>query len=124
MLKNLMRLMLFTAAAAMLPACSMMQKNHSENGEADSEHEEKGTKVSMDQLPPAVRKTMEDQGQGGKWEDIEKRTDDGKTIYEGDVEIGGKTHEVQVAEDGKLISNKVEDEQAEEKKEKDDDDKK
>lgn len=78
--------------------------------------------VKLADVPAAVRKTLQEQAKGATIDTVEKQIGkDGKTTYEADVVIGGKEHEVKVAEDGKLISNEPEDEDdddaaAEEKK--------
>jgi hypothetical protein len=72
------------------------------------------TRVSMDKVPAAVRKTLKREANGagiGKV-DVEKRS--GKTVYETDVEIDGQNYEILVPADGKLISKMI-DNEAEEK---------
>ena len=44
---------------------------------------------------------------------VDKESDEGKTIYEADVDIKGKNYEIKVAEDGTLISKKLDDESKE-----------
>jgi hypothetical protein len=66
--------------------------------------------VKFDDCPAAVKATLTAEAKGAKIESVDKETDDGKTIYEADVTIDGKNHEIKVAEDGKLISNKIDDE--------------
>lgn len=68
----------------------------------------KEEKVQWSQVPVAVQKTITDNAQGGKVEEIEKETKskDGKTItvYEAEVKKpDGKKVEIKVGEDGKLI---------------------
>ena len=68
----------------------------------------KEEKVQWSQLPAAVQKTITDNAEGGKVEEIEKemKSKDGKTItvYEAEVKKSdGKKVEIKVGEDGKLI---------------------
>lgn len=70
-------------------------------------------KVTLDQLPPAVRATLENQAQGGTIGDIDKETKDGQVVYEADVVKGGNKIEVKIAENGTLISAKPEEEKEE-----------
>src|SRR5437870_828177 len=71
------------------------------NQHKDKEKEEENeVKITMDQVPPAVRDTMQREAGGGNLSGFEKETDEGKTVYEADTTIGGKTYEMKVAEDG------------------------
>ena len=112
---------LCVASLLALPSCAALSKEH----EHEDEEEGHEVKVKIDQLPAAVRKTIEEQTAGGKIEDIAKVTDDGKTFYETDVKMAdGKEYEVQVAEDGKVISKKQEtDDEKGGKEDKEDDEK-
>jgi uncharacterized membrane protein YkoI len=113
------RLFLLPVCAAMLalgPACASM-------AEEKEGKEENSTPMTLDQLPAAVRKTMEEQAAGNKLEEIEKEVEEGKTVYEAEVKIDGKDYEISVAEDGKLISKKAEEEDDAEGKDDDKDDK-
>ena len=103
-----------SVSAALLmvfPACVLA--GDKEDKEANS------TVVTLEQLPPAVRKTIEKEAAGNKIEEIEKEIEDGKTVYEAEVTIDGKEWEIEVAEDGKLISkaeDKEDDDDAEDDK--------
>lgn len=85
-------------------------------GAEDKGKEEKEVKVALKDLPDAVRATLEKEAQGAKLEDIDKETEKSKVIYEADVKINGHNYEIKVAEDGLLLSKKLDDE--EEKNEK------
>ena len=75
-------------------------------------------KVTVDQLPAAVKATLTKEAGDGKIGDIDKETEDGKVQYEADVTVGDKEYEIKIAEDGTLLSKKVE-KPEDEKKEKD-----
>src|SRR4051794_30260729 len=47
-------------------------------------------KVELSQVPAAVRETLTKEAQGAKIDKVDKETDDGKTVYETDVELNGK----------------------------------
>jgi uncharacterized membrane protein YkoI len=66
-------------------------------------------KVSMDQVPPAVKATILSQAGTGTVEEIEQETKDGKTVYGADLIIDGKKFEIKVSSDGKLIDKQAED---------------
>lgn len=59
--------------------------------------------VSIDQVPPAVRATIERELRGGKLEEIERETRNGRTVYEVEFERDGKDREIHVAEDGTVL---------------------
>jgi len=76
-------------------------------------------KLPLDQTPPAVRKTIQNELQGAQLEDIAKKQRNGKTIYETDIiKPGGEKWEVNVAEDGSILSKLKEGTPAEAKWEK------
>lgn len=64
--------------------------------------------VTMDQLPPAVRQTLEREAAGGKIEEIERETGkDGVIVYSADTNIAGKVYDITIAQDGTLISREL-----------------
>ena len=70
--------------------------------------DEKEEKIQWNSVPRVVQKTITENTQGGKVEEIEKetKTRDGKsvTVYEAKVKkTDGKKIEIKVADDGKLI---------------------
>jgi len=81
-------------------------------GRSSGEAAEAGeTKVRLDQTPTAVRQTIERELVGGQLEDIAVKKSKGKTIYETDIIRNGHKWEVNVAEDGNIVS-KVQEEKA------------
>lgn len=80
-------------------------------------------KVTLDQCPTAVQKTLNEQAKGGTIDEIEKETEDGKVIYSAEITKDGKTYDVEVGEDGTLIKSEADDEDddASEVEENDDD---
>ena len=68
----------------------------------------KETKVTMDQVPAAVKATLEAQAEGGKITEIEKEMKHGKAVYEAEIMKDGKKIEVKVDEAGKIIPKKAE----------------
>ncbi|MHC4500049.1 MAG: PepSY domain-containing protein, partial [Planctomycetota bacterium] len=73
----------------------------------DDEDEEQ---VSIDQVPAVVKATILKEAQGGTIKEIERETEDGKTLYEAEVIINGQEVEIEVAADGTLLGKEVEDE--------------
>ena len=85
----------------------------------------KEEKVKLEDCPQAVQDTLKKASAGGKIEEIEKETENGKTVFEAEVVIDGDEYEVKVAEDGKLLSKKQEnddDDDGEDDDDADDDD--
>jgi uncharacterized membrane protein YkoI len=91
-------------------------KEEAEDEDEDEENEEEGN-VTLDQVPPAVKATLLKEANGAKITEIEKETKNGKTVYEAEFVAGGKTVEVKVASDGKLLKREVEDDEDEEEDE-------
>lgn len=81
-----------------------------------------GKKVSIEQVPAAVKATILAQTQGGAIKEIEKETEKGQFIYEAEVVIGGREVEIRVANNGTLLGTKTESEDKDNEKEGDDDD--
>jgi hypothetical protein len=70
------------------------------NGKA----EESEVAVTLNDLPPAVRATLERESVGGTLVDIEKETTNGKVVYSADVDFKGVVWDLEMAEDGTLLS--------------------
>src|SRR3982750_496661 len=66
--------------------------------------EEAETKLSLKEVPAAVRKTLTREAGGSKIKGVDKERRDGKLVYETDVEIDGENYEIVVDARGKLIS--------------------
>jgi len=77
-------------AAAVLVGCS---------------HEQK---VTMSDLPPAVKATLDRETFGGKVTELEKEKKDGKVVYSADAVVNGQAWDIVIGEDGKLVSKTLE----------------
>ena len=62
----------------------------------------------MDQLPAAVRATIEKESAGGKVDEVEKETEHGQTFYEAEIVKNGHESYIHVAEDGKVLKRETE----------------
>ena len=109
---------MFGLLSASLVGCANMAKpGEKKDGEKKEEKkDEKEVKMTLDQVPAAVKATLLKEAGDAKIGNVDKVTDDGKTIYETDIKVGGKEFEIKVAEDGKLISKKLEEDEKDEKK--------
>ena len=75
----------------------------------DDDDDEKEERVKLADCPKPVQKTLKRESKGGKIEEIVREKEDGKIIYEAEIELDGKEYEVEVAEDGTLLSKVLED---------------
>jgi multidrug efflux pump subunit AcrA (membrane-fusion protein) len=81
-------------------------------GVAYADHAKEGEKLTLTDLPPAVRATFQKEAQGGKIEELRSATRDGKTIYEGEIVSQGKGVDLQVGKDGKVVKRSAPHEEA------------
>lgn len=71
-------------------------------------HEEKEVPVAMNDMPAAVRATLDRESAGGTVTEVEKEVKKGKTVYSADMVINGVAWDIEVAEDGTVISKEKE----------------
>ena len=83
-----------------------------------SAEEENEQTVKMSDLPAAVQTTIKDKAGTNEIEKIEKKTEDGKTIYEAVVEKDGKHWSIEVDANGKFLKEYQESKEKEKKGEK------
>lgn len=76
---------------------------------AAKSNEEREVKVTLDQVPSAVKTAIEQKRQGAKIEEIEKETEGGKSTFEIEIVQDGKKSEIKFAEDGKVIGREEND---------------
>ncbi len=89
------------------------EEDGDEEGDEDDE-EEAETPVRMADLPKSVKKTLKREARGGEIEEIEKETEGDNVVYEAEVEFGEKEYEVEIAQDGTLLSKVLEEEEGDE----------
>ena len=85
----------------LLPGCAMP-------GE-DDEDEANEVKIALTDAPAAVQATIQKEAGAGRIKEIERETENGKTVYEAEVVTNGKTEEISVSEDGTLLGRESED---------------
>lgn len=66
-----------------------------------------GKDVSLEQLPPAVRATVERETKGGQIKDIEEDREAGRLIYEVELILNGQEYELDIAADGTLLERRL-----------------
>ena len=80
--------------------------------------EEKEETVKMSDLPTAVQTTIKDKAGSNEIVKIEKKTEQGKTVYEAVVNKNGKQWSIEVNEKGKFLKEYEESKEKGEKGEK------
>jgi uncharacterized membrane protein YkoI len=73
--------------------------------QADEKHE---TPTSMDKIPAAARDALTKEAGGAPITDVEQKTENGKTVYEGHVRKGTEVVGIEVDESGKVLKKEVE----------------
>lgn len=63
--------------------------------------------VRLEELPAAVRATVEQEARGGMIEDIERKTRNGKTVYEVEIERDNQEIELHIDETGAVIQRRI-----------------
>lgn len=66
--------------------------------------QERGQQVKMADLPAAIQKTVREQSQGAKIEELSRVVEKGKTIYTAEMIVNGRTKELLLDPDGKVIA--------------------
>jgi uncharacterized membrane protein YkoI len=72
---------------------------------ADKKTEREEQQISMDQVPAAVKATLEREAKGGTLGSVMQETEKGKTFYEAEIDKNGKKSYVHVAPDGKVLKH-------------------
>ena len=90
MIKHCTSLFLLFSFCLLLPVAALAQ--------------ERGRQVKMADLPEAVQKTVREQSQGAKIEELSKEVEKGRTIYTVEMIVSGHTKELLLDPDGKIIA--------------------
>jgi hypothetical protein len=102
-----------------------LDEEEGEDKEKGEKHEKDEQKISLDQVPEAVKATFAKESDGAELKDVEKETKENRTAYEAKANIKGDEYEIKIAEDGKLIKKELKDKEHEKgKKHKDEDEEK
>ncbi len=59
--------------------------------------------VKMKDLPPAVQKTVQEQTKGAELRGLSKEVENGKTFYEAETKVSGKTRDVLIDPSGAVV---------------------
>ncbi len=86
------------------------EEDADEDDEDDEDEEEEEVKVSLDQVPAAVKAAVEKAVANGTPIELTKETEDGKVVYEAEYKTAdGKKREIEMAEDGTVLEEEDDD---------------
>ncbi len=98
-MKALQRAWLFTIPVVVALAFLVPQTLFADDG--------LGQQVTFTQVPAAVQATLKREISNGNINEIRKKTDDGKLVYEASLTINGKIYEAKIAENGVLLEKEL-----------------
>jgi len=101
---------------------STMAAGDDPDGEADDDQNDEIDEdaLTIDQVPEAVRVTIQNEAAGGQIEEIQRESNAGSVVYKADLRINGMEVEIQVAEDGSLLSRRIDNQNGEDEQNDDD----
>ncbi|OLE63348.1 MAG: hypothetical protein AUG04_05655 [Deltaproteobacteria bacterium 13_1_20CM_2_69_21] len=100
-MSNTMKVIIGGAAALAL-GVTVLAVSRAE-GDERGERGERGQAVQIADLPAPVQQTVQQQLQGGSVQHVEKRTREGRTLFEVRSVREGKATEMLIGEDGRLL---------------------
>jgi uncharacterized membrane protein YkoI len=59
--------------------------------------------IPIDQLPPAVVQAIQQRFPGAKLEDAERKTRDGKEVFEVEIEVGNDDKDIIITAEGEIL---------------------
>ena len=104
---------ILTACAAITLGLTTLACNHMKQGEEDDEAGE--IQVKFTDLPAAVQATINRESNNASIDTVDKEPHNGHPVFEADSKLDGKNYEIKVAEDGTLVSKKLDMEAGEKK---------
>ncbi len=102
-MSNMTKVLIGGAAVLALGATAFAMSRA--DGDERGERSERQQTVQMGDLPAPVRQAVQRQLQGGPVQHIEKRTEEGRTVYEVRTERDGKPTEMVIGEDGRVLGS-------------------
>jgi hypothetical protein len=104
---------ILTICAAITLGLTTLACTHSKHSEEDDEAGE--TQVKFTDLPAAVQATINRESGNASIDTVDKEPHNGHPVFEADSKIDGKNYEIKVAEDGTLLSKRLDMEEDEKK---------
>jgi len=103
-IRSLMVLLLAVGFVRGAPAKAASEMEHAQDNGAKSE---KAQRVTLTDLPGAVRVSVEKATAHGKIEKIDQETENGKVVYDVEAVVGGKHVEYTIAADGVVVGTET-----------------
>ena len=94
------------AAGTLLSKILEGENSDEQDGDEDEENEIE-TQIKPSDLPKPVRRTLRRESRGGEIDELEKVQQGRSTTYEAEIEIGDTDYEIEIAENGTLLSKVV-----------------
>jgi uncharacterized membrane protein YkoI len=94
------RMAVFVLAAGLSVVAGVNAADNKHEGKQEQEPQ----KLTLAEVPAAVRATIDKELPGAKIEGIEKEQQDGKVVYDVEAEMNGKNVEMDIASDGSILS--------------------
>ncbi len=108
-MKRTLGMLIVAALAASVPSSAGQAKAAKAGAETkapqsgDAEDKDEGeAKVSLKNLPPAVRATVENETKNAKIKSVSKEKEKGKTVYELETMVGTRSRDLMIDEAGKI----------------------
>jgi len=79
--------------------------------DADDREEAGEMTMQLNELPSSVRTALERETRGGTIREVERESLRGRTVYSADAMVDGEMWEIEVAEDGSVLSRERDDEE-------------
>jgi uncharacterized membrane protein YkoI len=84
----------------------------------EDDEDEQETEMKLADCPPAVQKTLKREAGEAKIDKVDKQQQQGRTVYETDVKLGGENYEIVVTEEGLLLAKQLDEDDEEEEDDK------
>ncbi|MDX2115946.1 MAG: hypothetical protein SFZ24_10075 [Planctomycetota bacterium] len=101
------------ALLGLLSASATVTVGGCSSGRAAREEDEVETVVTLADLPPAARATIEREAMGHAITEVEREEQGGRITYSADTMIDGKPYDIEVTEAGVLLTKELEEEDSE-----------
>lgn len=106
--KFLLALSAFAAASSLSGCVVYVHGDDDDECNGNDVEVDDGVEMKLADLPAVVRATFEREGAGGSFREIEREVENGRTQYAGEVTVNGETWDIEVGEDGVLLSKERE----------------
>jgi uncharacterized membrane protein YkoI len=99
---------ILVAADGTLLGTEVDDEDEEAGDDEEEDEDEADVKVSLADLPDAVRATLDEVAPGAEIKDLELETEDGRSQYAVDAVIDGQVFDIEIAPDGTLLQKELE----------------